>query len=197
MSAKHIVVDADPQWAAEGLFRARQVRDLLRSIGADVDHIGSTAVPGLAAKDIIDLQALVCELDDPAIKTLLGAAGFRLKSSAVADRPRPSEAPSNSAGWRKLLFIEPIGERRMHLHVRQMGAPNATIALLLRDFLRADANVRSDWEALKRALGAHTTDFSVYADLKEPATGLLVRLAQQWALQTRWRPGVSDAPSGE
>jgi dephospho-CoA kinase len=197
MGAKHIVVDADPAWAQEGLHLARLVRDGLRGVGADVDHIGSTAVPGLAAKDVIDLQALVCCLDDPAIVRALAAIGFRHRAETSADHPRPERGEIDPEDWRKLYFREPDGQRRIHLHVRRIGAPNATIALLLRDFLRADAPTRADWEALKRALSAHTSDFSTYAALKEPATGLLLRLARDWAAQTRWLPGASDVPQGD
>lgn len=188
-------MDPDPRWATEGLVWARRVRDALAHVGADVDHIGSTAVNGIAAKDVIDLQALVVDLDDPQIPAALSRLGLRHRVETVADIPRPgfSAVPD---GWRKLYFVERVGERRMHVHVRRLGAPNATVALLQRDFLRSDADVRRDWEAIKRALAAHTHDFDVYAELKEPATTLLLRLALAWADATRWRPGVSDAPAG-
>lgn len=196
MSQKRIVVDPDPRWREEGLALARRVRDALAACHADVDHVGSTAVPGLAAKDVIDLQALVLDLDDPVLVPALTAAGFRHRSDTTSDLPRPGFGRGAPDDWRKLYFTAPPGARDVHLHIRRMGAANATIALLQRDFLRADAGVRTDWERLKRALAAHTHDRGVYADLKEPATTLLVRLALEWAKATRWRPGASDAPAG-
>jgi GrpB-like predicted nucleotidyltransferase (UPF0157 family) len=197
MHAKQIVVDWRPGWRAEGLILARQVRDILADVGADVDHIGSTAVPNLAAKDVIDLQALVCDLADPRVPVLLAQAGFEARPATNADTPRQGFGATDPKGWAKLYFTQGPGRRAVHLHVRRMGAANATVALLQRDFLRADASVRADWEALKRALATHTEDFAVYAALKEPATALLLRLALDWAQATRWRPGASDAPAGE
>lgn len=196
MGEKRIVVDHDPRWRAEGLALARRARDALAQVRADVDHVGSTAVPGLAAKDVIDLQALVLDLDDPAIVSALVGAGFRHRPDTTADHPRSGFGHGAADDWRKLYFTAPPGGRELHLHVRRMGAANATIALLQRDFLRADASVRADWERLKRALAAHTHDRAIYADLKEPATTLLLRLALEWAKATRWRPGASDAPAG-
>jgi dephospho-CoA kinase len=196
MSEKRIVIDPDPAWREEGRALARRVRDALAPFHADVDHVGSTAVPGLAAKGVIDLQALVLDLDDPGIAAALIAAGFRHRPDTTMDHPRPGFGASDADAWRKLYFTAPPGARDVHLHVRRMGAANATVALLQRDFLRADAPVRADWERLKRALAAHTHDRAVYADLKEPATTLLLRLALEWAKATRWRPGASDAPAG-
>lgn len=189
-----LVVDPDPRWREEGLALARRVRDALGAFRADVDHIGSTAVAGLAAKDVIDLQATVLDLDDPGVAAALRHLGFRQRET-TADLPRPGFA-QGADEWRKLFFHEPAGARAVHLHVRRLGAANATVALLQRDFLRADAGVRADWEKLKRALAAHTHDRAIYADLKEPATTLLLRLALEWAKATRWRPGASDAPAG-
>ena len=196
MSEKRIVVDPDPRWRAEGLALARRVRDALAQFHADVDHVGSTAAPGLAAKDVIDLQALVLDLDDPGLAAALVAAGFRHRPDTTSDLPRPGFGAGAPDDWRKLYFTAPPGAREIHLHVRRFGAANPTVALLQRDFLRADAGVRADWERLKRALAQHTHDRVVYADLKEPATSLLLRLALEWAKATRWRPGASDAPAG-
>lgn len=192
-----IVVDADPSWAEQGTLWARAVRDALADVSADVDHVGSTAVPGLAAKDVIDLQALVVDLDDPAIVSGLERLGLQHRADIISDEMRPGFASAGPADWAKRYFVEGRQMRRLHLHVRRIGAANATIALLQRDFLRADAGVRADWERLKRALSDHTDDHKIYAALKEPATTLLLRLALQWAERTRWRPGASDAPAGE
>lgn len=197
MRTKSIIVEYDPFWAEEGLIWAHAVRDSLKPLDADVDHIGSTAVPGMAAKDVIDLQALVIDLGEPAITQALTQRGWIARIDVVADMPHPDFPGHGSQAWAKRYFTDGPGMRRLHLHVRRMGAANATLALMQRDFLRADASVRADWGRLKRALADHTHDHKVYAALKEPATTLLLRLAQQWAERTRWRPGASDAPAGE
>ena len=81
----------------------------------------------------------------------------------------------------------------MHLHIREAGTAAARVALLLRDFLRADDIARAQYDALKRGLATHVKDERAYADLKRPFVAVTLRLAEAWAERTRWRPGQSDA----
>ena len=69
-----------PQWVEEFELMGRQIRGLVGGAALRIDHIGSTAIPGLAAKDVIDIQVTVVDLADPAgLIGPLHAAGFQLR----------------------------------------------------------------------------------------------------------------------
>lgn len=193
MSEKVDVVAHRSAWAEEGLEWALRVRETLDGLALDIDHVGSTAVPDLAAKDVIDIQALIYDLDEavPLIAALEGA-GFRHRLDKRGEAPRAGY-PDHPDCWDRLWFIEPIGARRVHLHVREFGTAGARVALLLRDFLRADAMARDQYGALKHDLARLVADEDLYSAMKRPFVAVVLRLAEAWAHQIRWRPGASDA----
>lgn len=173
-----VVVDYRPSWPAE--FAALAVR--LSDVGVAVDHVGSTSVPGLPAKDCIDIQIRVTEIDDPQIGARLGALGFRC-------RPEPWNRSELSAGeeHRKLVFAPPPGARLCNVHVRAAGGGNARYALLFRDFLRADDDARRAWGAFKQRLAISVPDLMAYGQIKAPATEVLMAAAERWAAANGWR----------
>jgi len=187
------VVEADPRWEEEGLDWARRVRDLLGERVLDIDHVGSTAVPGLAAKDVIDIQALAYDLDDaqPAI-TKLKAAGFAVDLAKRGDPARPGY-PQDADNWDRLLFRGPKAMRPVILHLREVNTAGARVPLLLRDYLREDDVVRDQYGALKLGLSRYVDSERGYQALKQPFVAVTLRLAETWAERTRWRLGQSDA----
>lgn len=189
------VIAYQPRWADEGLVYAEAVAAALGPLALRVDHMGSTAVPGLAAKDVIDIQALVMRLEDEGIVAAMAAAGFRFRESNTYDPPHPeSPAALGDDDWRKLYFRETRGTRRLHIHVRRNGAAAARNALLLRDFLRDDAPARRDYSEFKMALAAKTRkDRAAYQTIKRPFISICLRAAESWAELTRWVPGAPDA----
>ena len=189
------VVPADPAWIDAGHSWAERVAQALGDLAMRVDHVGSTAVPLLPAKDVIDIQALVFRLDDPGIAARLGAAGFRPAPENTGDPVHPDTAPVlGEDDWRKLFFREPRGERRVHLHVRRNGAAGARNTFLLRDYLRDDASARRDYGAFKQALADKTKkDREAYQAIKAPFIATALRAAEGWAELTRWAPGAPDA----
>lgn len=185
----------DPQWADEGLQYAEAVAAALGPLALRVDHVGSTAVPGLAAKDVIDIQALVLRLEDDGIIPAMISAGYRFRDANTYDPPHPESPPAlGDDDWRKLYFREAKGGRRLHIHVRRNGAAAARNALLLRDFLRDDAPMRRDYSDFKMALAAKTRkDRDAYQTIKRPFIAISLRAAESWAELTRWVPGAPDA----
>ncbi|WP_306016914.1 GrpB family protein [Oceanicaulis sp. MMSF_3324] len=185
----------DPAWADEGLAWADAVCRALGSRALRVDHVGSTAVPGLAAKDVIDIQALVVDLDDPGLVAAMKAAGFVHRADNTGDDPHPDTAPVlGPDDWRKLYFREAAGERRIHIHVRRNGAAGARNTLLMRDFLREDESARRDYGDFKMALAEKTrSDRSAYQAIKRPFISTVLRSAESWAEIQRWAPGVPDS----
>jgi GrpB-like predicted nucleotidyltransferase (UPF0157 family) len=179
-----VVVPYDAGWPA--LFRetARPLRAALGPVALRIDHIGSTAVPGLAAKPIIDLQIAVGAFEPlDAYRRPLEGLGYVFR----ADNPERT----------KRYFREPPGARRMHIHVRQRGSWNEQFALLFRDYLRAHADAAARYGELKadlaRRCGHDARDRHAYVEAKEPFIWATMREANAWAQATGWAPGPSDA----
>ncbi|WP_405059896.1 GrpB family protein [Kribbella sp. NBC_01505] len=175
-----VVVD-DYRAGWPGLFAelAGRLRGAVGESAVAVDHVGSTSVPGLAAKDCIDAQVRVTALEP--LVGLLTEAGFRL-------RPEPwnrSEV-ANGQTCPKLVFAPPVGERATNVHIRLQNGPNARYALLFRDYLRSQDDVRDAWGAFKQRVAASVPDLADYGQIKAPATAVLMAGAERWAEQTGW-----------
>ncbi len=160
-----------------------RLSDAIGALASSIDHVGSTSVPGLPAKDVIDVQVRVPRLDRQPLVQRFERIGFRL-------RPEPWNSFEVSLGERyeKLVFAPPVGERACNVHVRIDGQPNARFALLFRDFLRANDEARDAWGEFKTRLVAEVTDLGCYGQIKEPATMLLLEAASAWAVSTNWSP---------
>jgi GrpB-like predicted nucleotidyltransferase (UPF0157 family) len=182
------VVPYSPHWPAAFDAMARNVRAALGPAALRIDHIGSTAVPGLPAKNVIDIQVAVADL---AVADALAAAGFRALEEALHDHRPPGDESAESQ-WTKRLFVEPVDERRANVHVRVLGNANQRYALLFRDYLRAHPATAEAYAELKRRLAAHMPDTLTYAEVKDPAVDLIALAAEEWARATGWEPGPSD-----
>ncbi|WP_091663484.1 dephospho-CoA kinase [Micromonospora auratinigra] len=180
-----VLTEPDPTWPEQYARLAARIR---HAAGADlrVDHIGSTAVPGLAAKDVIDLQLTVgslAEADGP-LADRLAEAGFPRLPGEWWDNPRPA----GSERWEKRLHGSADPGRPVHLHLRVAGSPGWRYALLMRDHLRADPAQRAVYLQVKRELAATAPDSAGYATLKDPWFDEEHLRAEEWAAQTGWRP---------
>ncbi|MFC4032118.1 GrpB family protein [Streptomyces polygonati] len=177
------VVEYRPQWPAEFDLLARQLRDALGDLALAVDHVGSTSVPGLPAKDCIDVQVRMRSVAEARDAPLLAAIGFRC-------RPEPWNRIEVSGGreCRKLVFAPPIGARSCNVHLREGDGPNARFALLFRDYLRADEAALRAWGAFKQRLALSVPDLLDYGQIKAPATEVLMGAAERWAAETGWSP---------
>jgi GrpB-like predicted nucleotidyltransferase (UPF0157 family) len=183
-----IVCAYQARWAAEYAQIARRIRDLAGPAALRIDHIGSTAVPGLAAKDVIDLQVTVADLGRAdGVTAPLGAAGFRRGDEFVYDEFRTMQATDPEL--RKLYMREPEGQRRVHIHIRELGRFNQRYALLFRDYLRASESVRAEYELLKRRAAQLFPDsIDGYLFLKDPVFHIIYEAARLWAGATGWAP---------
>ncbi|MFC5379568.1 dephospho-CoA kinase [Aquipuribacter nitratireducens] len=180
--------EPDPTWPTTARRLAARVRRAGGGRAVRVDHIGSTAVPGLAAKDVIDLQLVVVDLTDADdVATALADAGFPRAAGAWSDTPKPGEA-EDPALWQKRFHGAADPARPVHLHVRAAGSPGARYALLFRDWLRAEPAERRGYEALKRRLAEEHPWREGYAAAKEPwfVEHAWPRM-QRWAEATAWR----------
>jgi GrpB-like predicted nucleotidyltransferase (UPF0157 family) len=168
-------------WAEEFARIERQVSRALGSRAVRIDHIGSTSVPGLAAKDVIDVQVTVARLEDA---DPLAEAGFRAQPFLLDHVPPGS--PEDEREWRKRFFNLPDGERRANIHVRQQGRANQRYALLFRDYLRAHPAAAEAYGRLKVQLAKALADPAAYPDVKDPACDLIWIAAEEWAASTGW-----------
>jgi GrpB-like predicted nucleotidyltransferase (UPF0157 family) len=176
-----VLVAADPHWPEEFRSIAGRLRLVLGDAALRIDHIGSTAVAGLDAKPVIDIQISVASLGaEGAYRGPLESLGYVLHA-ANPDRS-------------KRFFREPVGGRRTHLHVRRAGSFDEQLNLLLRDYLRAHAEDRAAYARSKRELAERFRhDREGYVRAKEPTVWSLLLRAHDWLQETGWSAGPSDA----
>lgn len=183
-----VIVRPDDTWPAQFDKAARTLQKILGDTVLRVDHIGSTSVPGLQAKDILDIQATVAtepELDDAV--QLLVAADWEARP-ARRDHPVPG-LPRDELQWIKRLVVEPMYRRRVNLHLRVDGRANQRYALLFRDYLRNHPDTAVAYgEFKRRAAELPLSSTAEYAELKDPVSDLIYLPAEQWATRTNWSP---------
>ncbi len=178
------------EWRDEYEQLALRLRHALGDLALRVDHIGSTSVPGLPSKDVIDVQVVVASLDNEAELTeAFSRIGFSLRPGGWNRQDHiPQGWRGARSGWEKLVFGPPDAERPSNVHVRVRGRPNERYALLFRDYLRADERARQAWGEFKRRLARQVNDLSAYGRIKDPATDVLVLAAEGWAERVGWNP---------
>jgi dephospho-CoA kinase len=143
----HPTVPADSSWPAQAARILARLGTACGHRAVRIDHIGSTAVPGLDARDIIDVQITVASLEaaDELAADLL-AAGYPRVDTVNAD---PALDGSDRLAPKRFHASGDPG-RPTHLHLRRDGEPSQQFALLFVDWLTANAAARSDFAAVKR-----------------------------------------------
>jgi len=181
-----MIVPYQEEWAAEFTRAEAELRNALGEIAVRIDHIGSTSVPGLSAKDIIDVQVTVQSLDDPRIRQRLVENGFVFRDENTRDVFVGME--DGSEELRKKFAREREGARRTHIHIREQGRFNQRYALLFRDYLRAKPVVAKAYETIKIRLAEIFPDsIDGYLYIKDPLMDLIFEAARGWAEETGWR----------
>jgi GrpB-like predicted nucleotidyltransferase (UPF0157 family) len=190
--ARIAIVPPDPRWPAEFQALAGPLRAALGGRALRIDHIGSTAVLDLPAKDIIDIQVTVAALD-AGIAAALAPLGYTRIPTIDRDHQPPGHTDP-PADWAKQIYRPPAGQRPTNLHIRQAGRANQRYALLFRDYLRVDAPAREAYAQIKAALARrHPDDGDAYYAVKDPVCDLIMGAAERWAAATDYTPGPSDA----
>lgn len=190
---------ADP-WDAQAARLLARVRLAGGELVHDAAHIGSTAVPGMPAKDVIDLQVGVASRADAEdLAPRLAAAGFpsvRHVDHDDARAPLAGYADAPTLGWAKLFCANADPGRAVNLHVRVTGSQGWLWALAFRDWLRSDLGAHARYLALKRETLEATRDqlthqdpTGAYAVAKDSwwRTHAAPELAN-WVERTDWRP---------
>lgn len=185
------IVSYRTTWPDEFRALAIPMRQALGALALRIDHIGSTSVPGLAAKDIIDIQVSVRSLA-PAVEQALNQIGYQRVERITHDH-LPPDGSTLESDWQKWFFRSPADQRRVNLHVRVLGAANQRYPILFRDYLRAHPAMAEAYARVKIALAKyHADDIDAYLDVKDPVCDIIMGGAEDWAAVTRWALGPSD-----
>ena len=185
-----VILPYASRWATEYQAIAGRLRAAAGATVLRIDHIGSTSVPGLGAKDVIDVQLTVADLHDcDAMLEALHAIGYT--RGETIDHDDHAGLSADDPGQAKRYMREPAGDRRTHVHIRQAGAHNQRMALLFRDFLRASPSVRMHYDTVKRRAAAlFPINIDGYIWLKDAPIQIIHEAALQWAYASSWAPSA-------
>ncbi|WP_412542328.1 dephospho-CoA kinase [Longispora sp. K20-0274] len=186
--AELTIAAPDRTWPEQYARLAARIAYAAGDLAVTLDHIGSTSVPDLPAKDVLDIQLGVTDLAAAdRLAPLLAAAGFPGNPGEWWDNPKPPDTTI----WHKRLHGAADPARPVNLHVRTLDSPGWRWALLFRDWLRANPAEVAAYAQLKAGLAAQGLTVDDYADAKEPWFNEAGALAEKWASQTGWAPAAA------
>lgn len=176
-----ILEEYSREWPNKFRYKAEAIRKALGDTAMRIDHIGSTAIPNLSAKPIIDIQISVASLDQlESFKEPLESLGYVYKK----DNPEKT----------KRYFREKPGDERTHIHVRKLGSWHEQFPLLFRDYLRAHSLDTMLYEKEKQRLALiYQNNRTAYVEGKNRIFWEIIYRADRWAGEIGWEPGPSDA----
>jgi GrpB-like predicted nucleotidyltransferase (UPF0157 family) len=176
------VVEYDPAWPAMAAAEIGRIEAALGGVAVRVEHLGSTAVRGLAAKPVIDLQVSVHALEP------------RARYAEPLERLGYLSAPDPESPDFHFFGLPAERPRTHHLHICTVGSHHELRHLALRDYLRAYPDEAAEYAALKRDLVARLPqDRLAYIDGKEQYVTALERRALAWADRERGDEDTRDA----
>jgi len=164
------LVPHDPAWAATAAAESARLAEAIGGTLIRIDHVGSTAIPGIVAKPTIDLMPIV-------------------KSLAELDTRRPYVEALGYV-WRgefgipgrRYCIREEAGRRLFHVHCNETGSPEIARTIIFRDYLRAYPEEARAYEAQKRAAAtAHPADTLAYSNAKSGWIRDCIARATEWA----------------
>lgn len=160
------VVEYDPEWPLRFERLRREYAEAMAGAGVPVvgiEHVGSTSVPGLAAKPVIDCDIVVAELDVAAASEVLVGLGFRPLGELGIPLRWAFKEPERLAGTNTYVVVEGALSLRNHLAVR--------------DILRADPELREQYAAVKRKVGAAAANIDEYGQGKNAMVQRILAVA--------------------
>jgi len=157
------LVPHDPEWGDIYERAEADIRDALGGIALSIDHVGSTAIPGIDSKPVIDILVLVESYDPEA------AYRIPLESLGLMFGHRED--------WHVFFEGDPIGTATQ-VHVVEESAEDSRMMITFRDYLRRHPDEGRRYEQLKRTLADRYSDGNEYADAKSEYVQGVVRRAQ-------------------
>jgi dephospho-CoA kinase len=181
-TAVPVLVAPDGSWPQQAQRVITRVSKVAARRALRIDHIGSTSVPGLDAKDVVDVQVIVADLAGAKrLATDLSAVGLVTLAGRWWDNAR------DGTTWDKAFATNADPARAVNCHIRPVDSPSWRDALLLRDWLRAHSDRAREYANLKRRLAAQQWDsIDAYTSAKTPFISSALDRAERWAARTGW-----------
>jgi dephospho-CoA kinase len=178
------LVPPRPMWSARARLLIARLDRILGAAALRIDHIGSTSVAGLPAKDLIDLQVVVSDLD------VADAASASARDAGFVRVPGRWTGPDRGGTqFDEIVLVDADPGRSVNVNLRPVGDPVWRETLLFRDWLRADVVNRDRYLAFKQHLVDTTRDVDQYSAGKLSWVGDALNTASQWAEEVGWQPG--------
>lgn len=177
----------DEEWPRAADRVVERIGAALGDRAPEIEHVGSTAVPGMPGKDVIDVQVGVRSLgeaDDPAFVAALTEAGFPRVEDYRMDHPTDDLADPSL--WVKRFHGSSDPGQVVHVHVRELGSAGWQYALLFRDWLRSDPAAAQEYVEVKRVVAADAPSTAAYAEAKAPWFNTIWPRMQSFAQRTGW-----------
>lgn len=173
-----VVSDYDPSWPTLFEQESARIRNALGSFALAIEHIGSTAVPGLPSKPIIDLLVGVPNLDEA-----------RQRCVAPIEELGYIYMPEYASWLPGELFFRkgPPGPWTHHMHLMEPSCPRWEALLVFRDYLRAHPEAARAYANIKRSLAASSID-----DIEAYRTGKDIFVEETTAIARAWRADAGD-----
>ena len=170
-------------WQEQFKFAEQELKRALGDICLCIEHIGSTSVRHLVAKDRIDMQIGVNEISTECcelINSRLSELGYP-DAYLSTDHLPPNEFDQQD--WKK-IYLSGVNSRwkfKANIHIRKVGAKNYNYALLFRDYLRNHPESAKAYARVKQSLAKHTRhDRDTYCEIKDPVCDLIMVNARSW-----------------
>jgi GrpB-like predicted nucleotidyltransferase (UPF0157 family) len=183
-----VVVPYKTSWPEQAAALAAELRERLGPLAERVEHIGSTSIPGMAAKDILDMQASVPDLDEAAAAFAGPLAALGFASLPYNHDHVPAGRTDDPERWAKRYWRRRGPRGHVNLHVRRTGSPNERLALLFRDWFRGHPGAVHGYAKFKTELARDVGDIDRYTDIKDPVVDVVICVADEWAAATGWHP---------
>jgi GrpB-like predicted nucleotidyltransferase (UPF0157 family) len=183
-----VVVSYRADWPERAAALAASLREQLAPLAERIEHIGSTSIPGMAAKDVLDMQVSVADLRQAARAFDEPLAGLGFGRTPYQSDHIPAGRADDPQRWSKRLWSRRGRLGDVNLHVRRSGSRNERLALLFRDWFRAHPDAVAGYAAFKVALSMVVSDVDTYSDVKDPVVDVVIAAAEEWAATTGWRP---------
>lgn len=165
----YIVVPFDPNWPTEFEKIRRIITPVFGNLAEQIEHIGSTAIPGMISKPTIDVLVVIRDVSEvDALNPQMGDLGYRALGEYVAPGGR-------------LFAFEKDGDRLVNIHCFPSSHPKTRGFLSLRDYLRTNPEELKAYAQLKADLfRQYPTDYGMYRKEKDAYVKELSERAEQW-----------------
>jgi GrpB-like predicted nucleotidyltransferase (UPF0157 family) len=184
------IIEYQPRWPEQFMEIANRLKAAMGQHMISIHHIGSTSIPGTAAKDVIDIQITVSEFDEEVLLPIR-ECGFIQLEQVFKDHHPPGVPQLNEDELLKVFFQ--LDKPAVNLHIRKSGKFNQRYALLCRDYLRNNSAATKAYEQVKKHLANYfPKNMTAYYDIKDPVFDIIMAGAELWATQTKWNESKSD-----